>query len=130
MHGLAYYVIIQHTCIHAESEQRLSTHKKQTKTHFTQPLAIKTQTLKNEHVILYLCQAWRGFYFTISHCCNVQFTKPFFTKAKVMSWENKKVYKCVLQNFKVKKVYRFPKLYLFAGGGDNQGHLRKMSVPE
>lgn len=115
MHGLAYYVIIQHTYTHAESEQLLSTHKKQTKTHLTQPLAIKTKTLNNEHVILYLCQAWRGFYFTISQCCNVQFIKPFFTKATVMSRENKKVYKIVLQNLKVKTVYRLPKLYLFPG---------------
>lgn len=124
MHGLAYYVIIQHTYTHAESKQLL-THKKQTKTHLTQPLTIKTQTLNNEHVILYLCQAWRGFYFTISHCCNVQFIKPFLTKATVMSRENKKVNKIGLQNLKV-----MPKLYLFPGGGDNQGHLRKMSVPE
>ena len=91
MQGLAYYVIIRHTHAHAESEQPLSTCKNQTKAHLTQPLTIKAETLSNEHVVLYLCHALRGFYFTMRHRCNIQFIKPFFTKPTVMSQENEKV---------------------------------------
>lgn len=39
--------------MHAESEQLLSPRKNKTKTHLTQPLTIKAETLSNEHVGLY-----------------------------------------------------------------------------